>query len=196
MPGNNSLFPEYRNQFTIKDNEKEYSVSIPYQHRLKPEEERFFKDQVESQRVILEILHIPDPETTPVTVDLTFQEFLDLYQMRFRSLSKKRSHVRELRNKLYVHNDIERIKDIDSVLKNSPITHPDIQELINFALDCSGLILGILTGEVKAREYANINDWDNTLWFAQLGLKYQEYDLKQKLEGFKSVGLQGSTHEL
>ena len=171
---NNSLFPEYRNQFTIKDNEKEYSFSIPYQHHLKPEEERFFKDQVESQRVIFEVFHIPDSETTPVTVNLTFQKFLDLYQMRFRSLSKKRSYIREQRNKIYVHNDPERIKDIDSVFKNNPITYPDIQELINFALDCSGLILGILTGEVRAREYANINDWDNTLWFAQLGLKYQE----------------------
>lgn len=74
-------------------------------------------------------------------------------------------------------------------------TNALIQELIDFALDCSGLILGILTGEENVTQYADINDWDNTLWVAQLGLKYQEYDLKQKLEGFKSVGAQGSTHE-
>ena len=179
---NISLFPEYRNHFTIKDDGKEYSFLIPYQHQLKPKEERFFEEQVESQRVIFRALHMSYPETSPVTIDLTFQEFLGLYRKRFRSLKKKQSNVHVQRNKIYAHNDQKRVEDIDSVLKNNPVTYPDIQELIDFALDCSGLILGILTGEVKARQYANINDWDNTLWFAQLGLKYQEYDLKQRLE--------------
>ncbi len=184
---NNTLFPEYRDHVTVKDNGKEYTFSIPYQHRLKPEEECFFKDQVESQRVIFRALHMSSPETAPVTTELTFQEFLELYRKRFRSLKKKQSNVHVQRNKIYAHNDQKRIEDIDSVLKNNPITYPDIQELIDFALDCSGLILGILTGKVNARQYANINDWDNTLWFAQLGLKYQEYDLKQKLEGIESM---------
>lgn len=192
---NISLFPEYRNHFTIKDDGKEYSFPIPYQHQLRPEEERFFKDRVESQRAIFEILHMPESETAPVTIDLTFQEFLELYRKRFHSLKKKRLYVHVQRNKIYAHNDQKRVKDIDSVLNNNPITYSDIQELIDFALDCSGLILGILTGEENVTQYADINDWDNTLWVAQLGLKYQEYDLKQKLEGFKSVGAQGSTHE-
>ena len=184
---NISLFPEYRNHFTITDDGKEYSFPIPYQHQLKPEEELFFKDQVESQRIIFKALHVSSPETSPVTIDLTFQEFLELYRNRFHSLKKKQSNVQVQRNKIYAHNDQQRVENIDSVLKKNPITYPDIQELIDFALDCSGLILGILTGEVNARQYANINDWDNTLWFAQLGLKYQEYDLKQKLDGIEPM---------
>lgn len=184
---NITLFPEYRYHVTVKDNGKEYTFPVPYQHQLKPEEERYFKKQVESQRVIFRVLHISNPETSPVTINLTFQEFLGLYHQRFRSLRKKQSYVHVQRNKIYAHNDQKRVEDIDSVLKNAPITYSDIQELIDFALDCSGLILGILTGTESPRQYANINDWGNTLYFAKLGLKYQEYDLKHKPEEIEST---------
>lgn len=179
---NTFLFPKYRDTITIQDGGKTYSFPVPYQHHLKPEEEKFFKEQVESQRAIFKAFDIPDPESTAVTIELTFPEFLELYQKRFCSLSKKQERIREQRNKIYAHNDGEVIKDINSVFKKNPITYQDFRELIDFALDCTGLIFGILTGENTARQYANIDDWENTLWFAQLGLKYQEYDLKQKEE--------------
>lgn len=179
---NLSLFSEYQDTITVDNDGQSYSIPIPYQHQLKPEEERFFKSQVESQRAIFKVFNFPEPESTPVKIDLTFSEFLELYQKRFCSLSKKQAHVREQRNKIYAHNDKERIKNIDSVLKENPITYPDIQELIDFALDCTGLIFSVLSGEDTARQYKNIDDLDNTLWFAQLGLKYQEYDLKLSQE--------------
>lgn len=177
---NTSVFPEYQNDFTVEDNGKVYSFPIPYQHQLKPEEERFFKDQVESQRAIFKAFDIPDSESKAVTVGLTFSDFLELYQKRFCSLSKKQDCIRERRNKIYAHNDEQRFNDMDSILRKNPITYPDIQELIDFALDCTGLILGALTGECPARQYANLDDWDNTLWFAQLGIKYDEHGSKQK----------------
>lgn len=177
---NISFFSEYRGTFTIEDNGKTYSFPTPYQHNLKPAEECFFKSEVESQRAVFKAFGIPKAESTPVTIELTFAEFLELYRKRFHSLSRKQECVREQRNKIYAHNDEQRIQDLDFILKKYLITYPDMQELIDFALDCTGLILETLTGEYSATEYTNIDDWDNTLALAQLGLKYQDYDMKQK----------------
>lgn len=52
----------------------------------------------------------------------------------------------------------------------------DMQELIEFALDAAGLVVGALTGVCKARNYSNIDDWEGTLMLARFGLKYQDYD--------------------
>ena len=177
---NISLFPEYRGTCTVEDHGTKYSFPVPYQHRLKPEEECFFKQRVESQRRIFEVFDVPSPDTTPVSVDLTFSEFLGLYQKRFHSLSKKKENIRKQRNTIYAHNDEERMKDIDSITKKYPISYPDIKELIDFALDCTGLIIGSLTDVCKATHYSNIDDWEGTLMLARMGLKYQEYDQQQR----------------
>lgn len=176
---NLSLFPEYRNTITVKGDGKEYSFQVPYHHHLKPEEECFFKAQVESQREIFRIFDASDPDSMPVQVDLTFSEFLELYQKRFQSLSKKRENIRAQRNKIYAHNDVEYIMDDEIVYQRNPITYPDIQELIEFALNCTGLILGTLTDVCQATRYSNIDDWEGTLMIARLGLKYKEYDMEQ-----------------
>ena len=41
------------------------------------------------------------------------------------------------------------------------------------------------TDVYKARQYTNIDDWECTLMLAQLGLKYQDYDLKQQMKEFE-----------
>lgn len=181
---NLSLFPEYRDTMIIKDDDKKYSFSVPYQHHLKPEEECFFKAQVESQRKIFKLFDAPSPESAPVQVDLTFSEFLGLYQKRFKSLSKKRENIRAQRNKIFAHNDVKHIMDDEIIYQQNPITYPDLQELIDFALDCTGLILGTLTGVCQATRYSNIDDWEGTLMLARLGLKYQDYDIEQKRKAF------------
>ena len=45
---NQDLFPEYRETMTVEHDGTAFSYQIPYQHQLKPQEERFFKAQVES----------------------------------------------------------------------------------------------------------------------------------------------------
>ena len=52
--------------------------------------------------------------------------------------------------------------------------------MIDFALDCTGLILGVLTDVNHATQYSNIDDWEGTLMLTRLGLKYQEYDFQQR----------------
>lgn len=195
---NISLFPEYRDTISIEDNGNTYSSPIPYQHQLKFAEECFFKSEVESPRAFFKAFDIPNAEKTPVTIDLTFTQFLELYQKRFHSLSKKQECIREQRNKIYAHNDEQRILDLNSVLENNPISYSDIKELIDFALDCTMLIFRMLTGECLATQYVNIDDWNNTLALAQLGLKYQEYDHNQRKEAFEkeiAQQLRGDNHD-
>ena len=58
-------------------------------------------------------------------------------------------------------------------------------ELIDFALSVTQLIIACLTDIYKVGQYANIDDWEGTLMLAQLGLKYQDYDLKQQMKEFE-----------
>lgn len=183
---NQDLFPEYRETMTVEHDGTAFSYQIPYQHQLKPQEERFFKAQVESDRTLFAIFSIPDAENAPVRVDLTFPEFLALYQKRFCALSKKREDIRMQRNKLYAHNDKQRILSNENLTDRHPILYPDIQEMIDFALDCTGLILGVLTDVNRATQYSNIDDWEGTLMLARLGLKYQEYDFQQSEKAFEA----------
>lgn len=176
------LFPEYRLIIEDEIDGQKYTSQIPYQHELRPEEECFFKDQVKSQREILQLFDTPSTDTSPVTINLKFSELLDLYYKRFCSLSKKQENLRVQRNKIYAHNDIDKLSDIDKVLKKNPIFYADIQELIDFALDVTRLVIGCLTGVYQPDKYANIDDWKNTMRIAELGLKYQEYDTEQKMK--------------
>jgi len=182
---NLSIFPEYR---AIEENEidgQKYTFQIPYQHELKPEEECFFKEQVRNQREILRLCDMPSAESSPIRVDLKFSEYLDLYYKRFCALSKKQENLRVQRNKIYAHNDVDKLSDVDEILKKNPICYADIQELTNFALDVTKLIIGCLTGICKPDKYVNIEDWKNTLRTAELGLKYQDYDIEQKMKEFR-----------
>ena len=183
---NQDLFPTYRETMTVEHDGTAFSYQIPYQHQLKPEEERFFKDQVESDRKLFAMFDIPDAANAPVRVDLTFPEFLALYQKRFNALSKKRENIRMQRNKLYAHNDEQRILSKENPTDRHPIFYPDVQEMIAFALDCTGLILGVLTDVTRATQYSNIDDWEGTLMLARLGLKYQEYDFQQSEKAFEA----------
>lgn len=176
---NISLFPDLSGTFSVEDDGKTYTFPVYYQHYLKPEEERFFKDEVEFQRKLDRIFDIDTLGTAPVQVNLTFSKFLELYQLRFQALSKKQERVRKQRNKLYVHNDMGRILDEASFLEKNPVYYSDLREMIEFAIDSIGLILDTLTGVPQANQYANIDDLENTLVFAKKGLEYQEHYLQQ-----------------
>lgn len=179
---NIELFPEFRGISTIISEGIQYSFPIYYQHHLKRKEECFFEDEVEFQRKVYKLFDLKSTDTTPVHVNLTFPQFLELYQKRFRSLSKKQDNIRKQRNKIYAHNDLERILDENSFLEKNPIYYQDIEEMIEFSCECIGLILGALTGKQRTTKYLNIDDLENTLNVVRLGLKYQEYDFQQQME--------------
>ena len=155
---NQDLFPKYREILTVDHKGATFSYPIPYRHQLKPQEECFFKDRVDADRKFFAMLDIPDADNVPIRVNLTFPEFLDLYQKRFSGLSKKRDNIRIQRNKLYAHNDEHRIVNSENLPDRYPISYPDVQEMIEFALDCTGLILGVLTDVNRATQYSTIDD--------------------------------------
>lgn len=181
---NLAFFSEYRDTVEIEDDGKKYVFPVPYQHSLKPAEECFFKEEVRMQRDFYKIFDSSSAETAPVKVELTFSQFLELYQKRYSSLSKKRENMSEQRNKIYAHNDRKGIFNQEEVLEKNPLFYTDMQELIEFALDAAGLIVGALTGVCKTRSYANIDDWEGTLMLVRLGLKYQSYDQEQEEKAF------------
>lgn len=74
--------------------------------------------------------------------------------------------------------------DYEAIYQSNPVLYQDIKELIEFALDCTGLILGSLTGTAYATTYSNIDDLEGTLMYTKLGLKYQHYDLELKEKAF------------
>ena len=166
------LFPEYRERSSADQR------GIPYQHQLKPGEECFFEQQIERHRQLLRALNLSNVKEQ-VQVDLTFPEFLKLYQLRLNAFSRKIENIRVQRNKLYAHNDVHRIMSDEALVERYSLSYQDIRELIELALDCTGLILGVLTGVVPATKYFNIDDWESTLKLVRLGLKYQEYELAE-----------------
>lgn len=178
---NKDYFSEYRETIEVEDNGVHYQFQAKCQHWLKPEEERFFADEVRNQRQILKIFGVEDADGNLVQVDLTFSEFIELLQKRFRSLSKKQDAITVQRNKIYAHNDGDRMLDEDSVLKKYPLFYSDLQELIDFALEVTGFVLGVLTGEGKASQYSNIDDWEGTLMLSEKGLKYQKIEMEQMM---------------
>ena len=116
---NLKFFSEYRDIVKNKDDGKIYVFPVSYQHSLKSTEECFFKEEVHAQRNIYRLFDISSVDTAPVTVDLTFSEFLKLYQKRYVALSKKRDNMSEQRNKIYVHNDVKGIFRPEEVLEKN-----------------------------------------------------------------------------
>ena len=129
----------------------------------------------------MEIAKLYDKTKDVVSVGLLLKycrDSLDLFP-EYRD-SKKQENIRVQRNKIYAHNDEKHILAEENVWDKNPVTYPDIQELIDFALDCTRLILGALTGVSRAVSYGNIDDMEGTLMLAKLGLKYQDYEMEQR----------------
>ena len=177
---NLSCFPEYSDTLSFVDQGIEYSFPVPYQHQLKPEEECFFKSYVDGQRSFYRLFDFPDPDNTPVRIELTFPQLLDLFQKRFHSLSKKQKNIQKQRNTIYAHNDEEALVDTDKILNEFRVTYQDLQELIDFALVVLGLIIECLTGTCRSTGYSNIHDWKNTMELVKLGIEYQDQIIAQQ----------------
>lgn len=166
---NQSIFPEYRKIEEIEIDGEKYKFEIPYHHTLKPEEEIFFKEDVELQRRIYSLFTDEDVSCKPVQKEFKFGELLNLYKKRFCSLSKKQKNSRVQRNKIYAHCDGE-IQTDEEILKNNPLTFQDMKEMITFALDVTRMVLGILTDIYEPDKYSNMDDFEWLVKYAKIGM--------------------------
>ena len=149
-----------------------------FQHRLKQDEECFFKKEVSEQRGICNALKIDYIHTT---VELSFEEIIDLYIKKLCSIKPSIANLRVQRNKIYAHNDRQTNFDFKSIHEKNPINKNDADVLIDLALDISCLCVEILTGVSKARSYTNIDDWEASLKMITIGGKYREAYLEELL---------------
>lgn len=183
---NISLFPEYPEPETIEIDGEKIITQDSYRHWLKQGEECFFKDRVDKQRKLCKEHGIPSSEMKVVLVELSFPEFLEYYQKKYTSFSKKIENIRESRNRKYAHNDEKQFMGVENFIEKHPVFYTDIRDLINFALDCTDLILVTLTDIGRARNLPNIDDWKNTLSLVRKGMKYQDREwerLEEQLTG-------------
>ncbi len=177
---NISVFPEYK-EVEINENGRTVKQKRKYRHELSALEKVFYKSEVESQinftKVLSEVFAKKDDivkdEDVPIIIELTFSEYIKLFQKVYSSLSKERKCVRIQRNKLYAHNDIELIENEEILHQKNGILYKDIKKLIDFGFDVTIAIIGVLTGINKARSYSNINDLEHTLRFVKIGIESQ-----------------------
>lgn len=178
---NIEFFPEYQETITISQDDKKCPFKIRYQHQLEKKEEVFYKDRVSSERQIFAIFNYPDAENVPIRVDLTFPELLDLYKKRFHSYRKHIESIRIQRNKIFAHNDMGVLINDETLQKKHPVLNKDIDEMIHFALTCTSDILSIIKGEIQNDlRWQWLDDLENTLVLTRIGIKYHEYELKEK----------------
>ncbi len=179
---NLNIFPKNRTTIEYEADGVKFSKEVPYQYRLRKEEEIFFKEFVTSQRKLFEIFTDCDIESIPIQKDFTFPELLDLYKKRYCSLSKKKEKLRKQRNELYAHNDIRRKFDEKGIQDDYPISYSDIKELIQYALDLTIMVIAILTGIKEPEIYSNIEDFDALLRYAKIGMDIQKEKQKDILK--------------
>ena len=151
-----------------------------FQHTLSIYEEQFFEQEVAEKKSICKTLGY---EYSTTTVDLSFDEMVDLYNKRFKDMQKKDiiKNLMTQRSRIYAHNDKKTNFDFDSVWEQSPLKESDLCELIDFATEYLRFYIEVLTGISKAATYVNIEDWKLTLEMVRDGINcHNEY--LEKLE--------------
>ena len=148
-----------------------------FQHRLKPEEECFFKKEVAETHSICEALGVDYIFTE---VALSFEDLIVFYTKKLHSINPSIKKLINQRNKIYAHNDRNTNFEFEAIHKASPIKKEDAEALIETALDISCFCIEILTGVSKARDYININDWEASLKMIQIGVQFQDKYLEEQ----------------
>lgn len=183
---NIEIFPEYQETITIEQDKEQRTYQIPYQHQLEKKEEVLFKSQVSCDRHLFALLNYPDAESIPVRVDLTFPKLLEHYKNIFNSYRKHIENIRIQRNKIFAHIDMNVLINDENPQEKHPVLNRDVDEMIHFALTCTSVILSIIKGEIQNDlRWPWLDDFENTLVFTRIGIKYHEYELKEKEEKIK-----------
>ena len=90
---------------------------------------------------------------------------------RLNSLRKLTDMLRDQRNKIFAHSDIEAL-NYDELVRRLPLTFSEIQKLIDFALDLTIELFAKITGLPK-----NYNDIQGLLKYAEVDMEAVEQHL-------------------
>lgn len=81
------------------------------------------------------------------------------------------------RTKIYAHSDFDTITNgYDSIISKNGLYFEEVDSLLNYAIEASQMTESLLTGISRAKGPVNIDDWKNTLWLVQNGMKYEEQE--------------------
>ena len=121
------------------------------------------------------------PEHPTIDIPLEPEKELQTLTIRKTSLDAIIKKLRNLRNKIYAHNDKKILlgKQENWIEKNS-FSLDDAEMLIILAFDVSDFVIKRLAGECRERKAVNIDDFEKTLRYVQIGRK----QWKQEIEKF------------
>ena len=145
----------------------------PIVHPLAEDEERFYPKEVESQRSYEKLF---GDHYEMVTVCITTHDLSNLWKKRLNGLSKLTDMLRDQRNKVFAHSDMEAL-NYDELVRRLPLTYGEIQKLIDFALDLTIELLAKITGIEKDRLPKNCNDIQGLLNYVKVGMEAVEKHL-------------------
>lgn len=146
----------------------------PIVHPLAKDEERFYPKEVESQRSDEKLF---GNHYEIVTVCITTHDLSNLWKKRLNSLRKLTDMLRDQRNKVFAHSDMEALK-YDELVRRLPLTYGEIQKLIDFALDLTIELFAKITGIEKDRLPKNCNDIQGLLKYVEVGMEAVEQHLR------------------
>lgn len=155
---------------SIYGDRPDFVESKPIVHPLVQDEERFYPKEVEAQRSFEDIFDAPHKE---VRIHITAQDLMDLWKKRLNGLSKLIDILRKHRNKIFAHSDIEAL-NYDEFVERLPLTYGEIQKLIDFALDLTIELTGIISNVQKPRLPVNYNDIKGLLNYVNAGMEAVE----------------------
>lgn len=139
----------------------------PIVHPLAEDEERFYPKEVKSQRSYEKLF---GNHYEMVTVCITTNDLSNLWRKRLNGLNKPTAMLRDQRNKVFAHSDMEAL-NYDELVRRLPLTYGEIQKLIDFALDVTIELLAKITGIEKDRLPKNCNDILGLLKYVEVGMK-------------------------
>ena len=169
-----SLFPS-NDVFTLTNREGiPETFSFPLTYQVSNDEEWLFPKEVSEQKRICQELNLNYVDTR---VNITINQFFEIYSKKYATLSKSLRSLRELRNKRYAHNDCNYNFDYELLFQNAPLYSDDIEKLIHYALDFCGYVVAALSGKVLASLPINVSDWYSTLELARIGILHHDKHL-------------------
>lgn len=143
-----------------------FDPARPVRHFLKDSEERFYRDEVRSQRAFDFLAD--GAWKFPAELRLSVNELLDLFGKRMNGMSKTTDMLREQRNRIYAHSGMESL-NYDAFAEENGLTIGQVADLISCALDITGEIYALITGICRPPEAGNVNDIEGLLRLTKLG---------------------------
>ena len=91
------------------------------------------------------------------------KKMLFSFDENLKKLTPKLNNLKTQRDKVYAHNDSQKMEDIEKLIHKNPVLIKDMEELIKLVTEVLQYIYALLTKIVRNKVVKDISDWENTL---------------------------------